>query len=162
MPGVGSLWKRTASAEFWTNRPELCGNCTFSENFHTRGLGEVLVFCAVYKAWFTFETFLECEIWTYTWGCETGALAIFCILNKVPKSVVIVDADNNAIYEHTDTCNTDVKIDNNLDKSVSVNICQYMSFLSFITTSKVKTQLPINLIFQSTLYLNFCFSINKI
>ena len=32
------LWKGTA------NRPKLCGNCAFPQNFHTRKLGEITVF----------------------------------------------------------------------------------------------------------------------
>ena len=27
------LWKGTVSAEFWGNRPKLCGNCAFSQNY---------------------------------------------------------------------------------------------------------------------------------
>ena len=29
------------------NRPKLCGNCAFAQNFHTRKLGEITVFFAV-------------------------------------------------------------------------------------------------------------------
>ena len=29
------------------NRPKLCGNCAFPQNFHTRKLGEITVFFAV-------------------------------------------------------------------------------------------------------------------
>ena len=38
--------KGTVSAEFWANRPKLCGNCAFPKNFHTRKLGEITVFYA--------------------------------------------------------------------------------------------------------------------
>ena len=42
------LWKGTVSAQFPANRPELCGNCGFPQNFHTRKLGKIAVFVAVY------------------------------------------------------------------------------------------------------------------
>ena len=32
---------------FEANRPKLCGNCTFPQNFHTKKLGEITVFFAV-------------------------------------------------------------------------------------------------------------------
>ena len=37
----------TVSAEFRAIRPNLCGNCAFLQNFHTRKLGEILVFYAM-------------------------------------------------------------------------------------------------------------------
>ena len=47
-PAVKTLWKDTVSAEFWANRPKLCGNCAFSQNFLTSTLGEIAVFYAVW------------------------------------------------------------------------------------------------------------------
>ena len=41
------LWKSAVSAEFRANRPKLCGNCAFPQNFHTRKVGEITVFSAV-------------------------------------------------------------------------------------------------------------------
>ena len=44
------FWKGTVSAEFRTNRPnrpKLCRNCAFPQNFHTRELGEITVFSVV-------------------------------------------------------------------------------------------------------------------
>ena len=41
------LWKDTVSAKFRANRPKLCGNCAFPQNFLTRKLGEITVFYAV-------------------------------------------------------------------------------------------------------------------
>ena len=37
-------------------RPKLCGNCAFPQNFHTRKLGEIRIFCAVldFKVWLLF------------------------------------------------------------------------------------------------------------
>ena len=43
------LWKGTVSAYFRANRPKLCGNCSFPQNFHTRKLGEITVFFVVYN-----------------------------------------------------------------------------------------------------------------
>ena len=40
-PGVESLWKDIAV------HPKLCGNYAFPQNFHTRKLGEILVFYTV-------------------------------------------------------------------------------------------------------------------
>ena len=45
--GVKILWKHTVSAEFRVNRPKLCGNCAFSQNFHTRKLGKITMVHAV-------------------------------------------------------------------------------------------------------------------
>ena len=45
--GVEILWIRTVSAKFQANRPNLCKNCAFPQNFHSRKLSEILVFCAV-------------------------------------------------------------------------------------------------------------------
>ena len=44
-PGVEILWKGTVYA--WVIRPKLCRHCTFPQNFHTRRLGESMVFYAV-------------------------------------------------------------------------------------------------------------------
>ena len=41
------LWKRIVSAEFQVIRTKLCGNCAFPQNFQTRKLGEINVFCAM-------------------------------------------------------------------------------------------------------------------
>ena len=41
------LWKDTVTAYFLVNRPKLCGNCAFPQNFHTRKLGEITLFYAV-------------------------------------------------------------------------------------------------------------------
>ena len=41
------LWKGTVSAWFQANRPKLCWNCDFPQNFHTRKLREITVFLAV-------------------------------------------------------------------------------------------------------------------
>ena len=46
-PGVEDLWKLLISAEFWAIRPNLCGNCTFPQNLHTKTLGKILVYCDV-------------------------------------------------------------------------------------------------------------------
>ena len=46
--GVEILRKGTVSAEFWTIRPKLCGNCDFRQNFHTMKLGKITVFYTVY------------------------------------------------------------------------------------------------------------------
>ena len=35
------------SIQNFVNHPKLCGNCAFQPNFHTRKLGEILVFYAV-------------------------------------------------------------------------------------------------------------------
>ena len=40
------LWKVTVFAQFWANYPKVCGNCAFSQNFHARKLGEIMVFSA--------------------------------------------------------------------------------------------------------------------
>ena len=40
------LWKFCEKAQF-PNRPKLCGNCAFPQNFPTRKLGEITVFYAV-------------------------------------------------------------------------------------------------------------------
>ena len=45
----GILWKGTVSRKFRAIRPKLCGNCSFSKNFHTGNLGEISVFYAVYS-----------------------------------------------------------------------------------------------------------------
>ena len=41
------LWKQRVSAEFLAIRAKLCGNCAFTQNFHTRKLGETTTFYAV-------------------------------------------------------------------------------------------------------------------
>ena len=46
-PGVEILRKGRVSAEFRANRPELCGNCAFPQNFHTKKLGQISIFYAV-------------------------------------------------------------------------------------------------------------------
>ena len=46
-PSVENLWKGTVCAQFWANRPKLCGNCVFSQNFYTGKLGEITVFYVV-------------------------------------------------------------------------------------------------------------------
>ena len=43
------LCKGTVSAEFRANRPKLCGNCAFEQNFHTMKVGEIWVFYAMYS-----------------------------------------------------------------------------------------------------------------
>ena len=49
-PGVEILWKGTVSAKFQAIiRPKLCGNCAFPHHFHTRKLGEITVFYAVFS-----------------------------------------------------------------------------------------------------------------
>ena len=37
-------------AEFWAISPKRWGNSTFPQNFHTRKLGEIKVFCVVVQA----------------------------------------------------------------------------------------------------------------
>ena len=44
---VETFWKRTASVKSLANHSKLCRNCAFPQNFHTRKLGEILVFYAV-------------------------------------------------------------------------------------------------------------------
>ena len=46
--GVGILWKRTVSVEFWAIHSKLCGYCAFLQNFQTRKLGEILEFYTVH------------------------------------------------------------------------------------------------------------------
>ena len=46
-PSVKMLMKQTISVDFQVNCPKLCGCCEFPRNFHTRKLGEVLVFFAL-------------------------------------------------------------------------------------------------------------------
>ena len=41
------LWKCTVATEYRVIRRKLCGNCAFPQNFHTRKLVEITVFCAV-------------------------------------------------------------------------------------------------------------------
>ena len=41
------LRKGTVSAKFRANRPKLCGNCAFPQNFHTKKLGEITIFFEV-------------------------------------------------------------------------------------------------------------------
>ena len=42
------MWNGTVSAKFRSNRPKLCVNCTFSQNFHIRKLGKIAVFLRQY------------------------------------------------------------------------------------------------------------------
>ena len=44
------VWKSTVSTEFLVNRPKLCGNSAFPQNFHTSKLGEITVFYSEYAA----------------------------------------------------------------------------------------------------------------
>ena len=39
--------KGTVSAKFRANRPKLCGNCAFQQNFHNRELVEITAFYIV-------------------------------------------------------------------------------------------------------------------
>ena len=39
--------KGIVSAKFWANRPKLCGNCAFQQNFHNRELVEITAFYVV-------------------------------------------------------------------------------------------------------------------
>ena len=39
-------------SNFRVNRPKLCGNCAFPQNFHTRKLGEITVFFSVIFEWY--------------------------------------------------------------------------------------------------------------
>ena len=48
-PSVEILWKGTVSTDIRANRSKLCGNSVFSQNFHTRKLGESTLFYAVGK-----------------------------------------------------------------------------------------------------------------
>ena len=41
------LWKGAVSAKFLANRPKLCENCAFPQNFYTMKVGESTVFFAV-------------------------------------------------------------------------------------------------------------------
>ena len=43
------MWKGAASKKFRANRPNLCGNCAFPQNFRTRKLGEITVFYAEFQ-----------------------------------------------------------------------------------------------------------------
>ena len=47
--------KGIISAEFLKNCPKLCGNCVFSQNFHTRKLGEITAYYAVLDQLFSLE-----------------------------------------------------------------------------------------------------------
>ena len=46
--GEGILWKCTVATEFWVTQTKLRGDCLFPQTFHTRKLGKVLVFYAVF------------------------------------------------------------------------------------------------------------------
>ena len=46
-PDADIFKKGTISAEFWANRPKLCGKCAFPQKFHTRKFGEITIFLAV-------------------------------------------------------------------------------------------------------------------
>ena len=41
------LWKGAVSAQFRANRPKLCGNCAFPQNFQIRKLGQIMAFFTV-------------------------------------------------------------------------------------------------------------------
>ena len=49
------------------HRPKLCGNCAFPQNFHTRKLGEITVFYAVFitKAAQLFDMTQILQSWKY-------------------------------------------------------------------------------------------------
>ena len=47
LPGVEILRKDTVSA-YRANRPKLCGNCAFPQNFRTRKSGEIMVYFPVF------------------------------------------------------------------------------------------------------------------
>ena len=47
-PGVEILWKGTVSAWFRAIHLKLCGRYAFPQNFYTRKLDEITVFCAVF------------------------------------------------------------------------------------------------------------------
>ena len=55
------LWKGTVSTEFRANRPKLCGNCTFPQNFHTRKLVEITVFFAAAANWYSHSAFWKIQ-----------------------------------------------------------------------------------------------------
>ena len=50
------VWKFCGKAQFsyTANRPKLCGNCAFPQNFHSRKLGELMVFYAVLAMSFSY------------------------------------------------------------------------------------------------------------
>ena len=47
--GMEILWKDSVSEVFRSIRQKTCGSCAFPQNFHTRKLGENLVFYALIK-----------------------------------------------------------------------------------------------------------------
>ena len=69
---------KTVSAEFWENRPKICGNCAFPQNFHVRKLGEITVFFAVHCFQFfnaevhTFLITFYFVLFDWTAGLELG------------------------------------------------------------------------------------------
>ena len=44
------LWKDIVSAQFRANCPKLCGNCAFSQSYHTKRLGEITVLFAIKRS----------------------------------------------------------------------------------------------------------------
>ena len=42
-------------AEFWAKHPKLRGNCSSPQNFRTRKLGKIMVFCEVSTSGFCFN-----------------------------------------------------------------------------------------------------------
>ena len=64
------LWKGTVSAQFRANPPKLCGNCAFPQNFHTRKLGEITPFFAVFIIVFLSDSLLS------SWRLKTILFAL--------------------------------------------------------------------------------------
>ena len=65
----GILWKRTVFVEFRANRPKLCENCAFLQNFHTRKLGEISVSYAVYVL-SNWTTIISSNDVILVWPCD--------------------------------------------------------------------------------------------
>ena len=56
------LWKRTVISEFRVICPKLYENCAFPQDFHTRKLGETMVFYAVTSVWIqSTKTYLKLQ-----------------------------------------------------------------------------------------------------
>ena len=70
------LLLNTVSPEFRTNRPKLYGDCEFPQNLHTRKLGEISVFYAVFK-----DT-CRAKLWLKIWLNAKRHRVSYLLLNK--------------------------------------------------------------------------------
>ena len=74
--GVETLWNGTVSSEVRAIHPKPYGNCAFSQNFHTKNLGEILVFYAVsvkVAGWMVSIIATLWHIWKF-YRCDTHRL----------------------------------------------------------------------------------------